>query len=161
MTSLTPNPKADTVIIISTRANERRALRVGWFDLRIGGKPCRLEANRLLEPGVDEKSVSIFFRDATTGTESYGVGRYVDPEPTDDGRWMLDFNERLQPRVRDEPLLQLPAAPARQHAEGGDAGRREGLALRALRRGPWAGCPVPAASPAPRRPREARGAAPG
>jgi len=43
-----------------------RAVLAGWFDLRIHGQPVRLEAHRLLEPGVDEQSLSIFFRDATT-----------------------------------------------------------------------------------------------
>ncbi|MCC6348935.1 MAG: DUF1684 domain-containing protein [Candidatus Eisenbacteria bacterium] len=94
---LVPDPKADTVVILSTRGNERRALRVGWFDLLVGGKPCRFEAQRLLEPGVDENSISIFFRDATTGRESYGVGRYLDPEPLGDGRWLLDFNLAYNP----------------------------------------------------------------
>lgn len=94
---LTMNAKADTVIILSTRGNERRALRVGWFDLQIAGKSCKLEAHRLLEPGVDEKSVSVFFRDATTGHETYSVGRYVDPEPLPDGRWLVDLNLAYNP----------------------------------------------------------------
>ena len=105
---LTENTKADTVIILSTRGNERRALRVGWFDLNVGGKPVRLEAHRLLEPGVDEKSVSVFFRDATTGKESYGVGRYVDPEPLPDGRWLIDFNMAYNPACAYSPHYNCP-----------------------------------------------------
>lgn len=94
---LTPNPAADTVIILSTRGNERRALRVGWFDLKVGGRACRLEAHRLLEPGVDEQAISVFFRDATTGRETYEVGRYVDPVALADGRWIVDFNMAYSP----------------------------------------------------------------
>jgi uncharacterized protein (DUF1684 family) len=105
---LVPDPKADTVIILSTRGNERRALRVGWFDLKIAGRACRLEAQRLLEPGVDEKSVSLFFRDATTGRESYGVGRYVDPEPLPDGRWVIDFNWAYNPACAYSPYYNCP-----------------------------------------------------
>jgi hypothetical protein len=40
---------------------------VGWFDFMVGRTRCRLEASRLLEPGVDENSISVCFRDATTG----------------------------------------------------------------------------------------------
>ncbi len=105
---LVPSPRPDTVIILSTRGNERRALRVGWFDLKIGGKACRLEAQRLLEPGVGEKSVSLFFRDATTGHESYGVGRYVDPEPLPDGRWIIDFNMAYNPACAYSPYYNCP-----------------------------------------------------
>ena len=54
---------------------------MGWFEFALSGKRHRLEATRLLEPGVGEKDVSLFFTDATTGKESYSVGRCLDPEP--------------------------------------------------------------------------------
>jgi len=105
---LTPNPRPDTVIIMSTRGNARRARLAGWFDLVVGGKPVRLEAHQLLEPGVDEKSVSLFFRDATTGHESYGVGRYLEPERLPDGRWVLDFNNAYNPACAVSPYYNCP-----------------------------------------------------
>jgi uncharacterized protein (DUF1684 family) len=94
---LTPNPSPDTVVIVSTRGNQRHALRVGWFDFKAAGKPCRLEVTRLLEPGVGENDVGVFFTDATTGKDSYGVGRYLDPERLPDGRYVLDFNAAYNP----------------------------------------------------------------
>ena len=105
---LTPNPHADTTIIMSTRGNARRAVLAGWFDLRVKGKPVRLEAHRLLEPGVDEHSVSVFFRDATTGSETYGVGRYVDPERLPNGDWLLDFNDAYNPACATSPYYNCP-----------------------------------------------------
>ena len=105
---LTPNTKADTSIIMSTRGNARRAVLAGWFDLRVLGKAVRLEAHRLLEPGVDEQSVSIFFRDATTGRETYGVGRYLDPERLPDGRWLVDFNYAYNPACAVSPHYNCP-----------------------------------------------------
>ena len=105
---LTAAEHPDTVIIQSTRGNLRRALRVGWFDLLVAGKPCRLEAHRLLEPGVDESSVNVFFRDATTGKSTYPVGRYVDPEPTPDGRWIVDFNGAYNPACAFSPHYNCP-----------------------------------------------------
>jgi len=106
--SLTPNPKSDTTIIMSTRGNARRAVLAGWFDLSVKGKPVRLEAHRLLEPGVDEKSVSIFFRDATTGGETYSVGRYIDPERLPDGSWLVDFNMAYNPACATSPYYNCP-----------------------------------------------------
>ena len=105
---LTPNPKADTTIIMSTRGNARRAVLAGWFDLVVGGKPVRLEAHRLLEPGVDEKSVSLFFRDATTGGETYSVGRYLDPELLPNGMWLIDFNNCYNPACATSPYYNCP-----------------------------------------------------
>jgi uncharacterized protein (DUF1684 family) len=105
---LTPNPKPDTSIIMSTRGNARRAVLAGWFELSIKGKPVRLEAHRLLEPGVDEKSLSIFFRDATTGGETYAVGRYVDPERLPGGTWVVDFNNAYNPACATSPYYNCP-----------------------------------------------------
>lgn len=105
---LTPSPTQDTVIILSTRGNQRHALDLGWFDLTIGGKACRLSAHRLLEPGVGESSVSIFFRDGTSGKESYGMGRYVDAEPLGDGRYVLDFNKAYNPACAFSPHYNCP-----------------------------------------------------
>jgi uncharacterized protein (DUF1684 family) len=112
---LTPNPHPDTTIILSTRGNRRRAVRVGWFDFKVKGTPVRLEANRLLEPGVGEKDVSLFFTDATTGKESYGVGRYLDPEPRPDGRYVLDFNKCYNPACAYSEHYNCPIPPAENH----------------------------------------------
>jgi uncharacterized protein (DUF1684 family) len=94
---MTPNPKPDTLTILSTRGNRRRAVRVGWFDFLIGQTACRLVATRLLEPGVSEGDASVFFTDATTGKETYAVGRYVDLQKVPGGRYILDFNNAYNP----------------------------------------------------------------
>src|SRR6266478_5999498 len=78
-------------IVLSTRGNKRHALRLGKLEFVLGGKPQQLTAIRLLEPGVGESEVSVFFRDATSGHESYGVGRYADAESLGGDRYALDF----------------------------------------------------------------------
>lgn len=108
---LTPNPVADTVVIASTRGNSRRAIRAGWFDFRIAGKPQRLEAVRLLEPGVGEHDYGIFFRDATSGKETYELGRYVDVERLADGRFLLDFNLAYNPACAVSDHYNCPIPP--------------------------------------------------
>ena len=115
ITPLRPDMHADTTIIMSTRGNARRAVRVGWFDLKIAGQNVSLEAQRLLEPGVGESSVSLFFRDATTGKESYPVGRYVDPEPLKDGRWLVDFNNAYNPACAFSPHYNCPVPSKANH----------------------------------------------
>ena len=105
---LTPNPKADTAIIMSTRGNARRAVRVGWFELKMGGRAVKLEAHRLLEPGVGENDMSLFFQDATTGKLSYGVGRYLEPVKLPDGRYLLDFNNCYSPACAYSPHYNCP-----------------------------------------------------
>jgi hypothetical protein len=109
--ALTPNPSPDTVIILSTRSNQRRALRMGWFDFAVNGVPCRLEGTRLLEPGVGEDDIGIFFRDSTSGHESYGLGRYVDVEKLPDGRYVLDFNNCYNPACAVSEHYNCPIPP--------------------------------------------------
>lgn len=94
---LTPNATPETVTILSTRGNARRAAKIGWFDVLVDGRPVRLQAVRLLEPGVGEHDLSVFFRDATSGQESYALGRYIDATPLPDGRYLLDFNSAYNP----------------------------------------------------------------
>jgi len=106
--SLTADPSPDTVIIHSTRGNERRALRMGVFELALPGGKAKLEAHRLLEPGVDEASVSLFFRDATTGKETYDVGRYLEPTLLPDGRWIVDLNGAYNPACAFSPHYNCP-----------------------------------------------------
>jgi uncharacterized protein len=108
---LTPNLRPDTVVIMSTRANARHALRVGWFDFLVDRTPCRLEVTRLLEPGVGENDFGVFFRDATTGAETYEVGRYVDPERLADGRFVLDFNLAYNPACAFSDHYNCPIPP--------------------------------------------------
>ncbi len=108
---LVPNPQLDTVVIMSTRGNQRRALRVGWFDFKAGGRTNRLEATRLLEPGVGENDLGIFFRDATSGKESYGLGRYVDLQPRPDGLYVLDFNNAYNPACAVSDHYNCPIPP--------------------------------------------------
>lgn len=108
---LTPNPEPDTVEILSTHSQPRQAVRAGWFVFELDGKKCVLEANRLVEPGVGERDISVFFRDATTGKDTYDVGRYVDPERRDDGTYVLDFNNAYNPACATSPHYNCPIPP--------------------------------------------------
>lgn len=108
---LTPNPAPETVMILSTRGNARRAAKVGWFDVLVEGRAVRLQAVRLLEPGVDEHDLSVFFRDATSGRESYPLGRYVDATRLPSGRYLLDFNTAYNPACAFSEHYNCPIPP--------------------------------------------------
>lgn len=108
---LTPNPTAETIVIMSTRGNQRQAQRVGWFDFMVGEERCRLEATRLLEPGVGENDISVFFRDATSGKETYPLGRYVDVKKLPNGNYLLDFNSAYNPACAFSEHYNCPIPP--------------------------------------------------
>jgi len=106
-----PAPRDE--VVLSTRGNARRARRLGRFAFEMGGRKLQLTALRLLEPGVGEAALSIFFRDATTGHETYPVGRYLEPEPLqgDPDRWVLDFNRAYNPTCAFSPHYNCPIPP--------------------------------------------------
>jgi uncharacterized protein (DUF1684 family) len=108
---LTPNPKPETIIILSTLGHQRRALRAGWFDFMVGGTAYRLEATRLLEPGVGENDLAVFFRDATSGKETYSLGRYVDAKKLPSGQYLLDFNSAYNPACAFSIHYSCPIPP--------------------------------------------------
>lgn len=111
LATLVKTEQPEEVVIQSTRGQPRRALRLGAFVFELAGQPLRLDANRLLEPGVGENAVSVFFRDATTGKGSYEVGRYIDPREQADGRWLLDFNSAYNPACAWSPHFNCPIPP--------------------------------------------------
>ena len=108
---LTPNPKPETVMIMSTVGNQRRAQRVGWFDFVVGKSAYRLEAVRLLEPGVGENDISVLFRDATSEHDTYPLGRYVDPKKLPNGNYVLDFNTAYNPACAFSDHYNCPIPP--------------------------------------------------
>jgi uncharacterized protein len=104
-------PKPEKIIISSTRGNHRTAERVGWVDFLVGSTPCRLEATRLLEPGSAENDVEIFFQDATSGKETYPLGRYADLKRLGDGNYLLDFNMAYNPACAFSDYYNCPIPP--------------------------------------------------
>jgi uncharacterized protein len=105
------DPQAREEIVLSTRGNKRRALRLGKLELMLSGRQLQLTALRLLEPGIYESAASVFFRDATTGHESYAVGRYVDADSVGEDRYVVDFNRAYNPTCAFSPLYNCPIPP--------------------------------------------------
>jgi len=57
-----------------TKGEERDFIQWGEFRFRIGGEECVLQA---YESDVEGEQLFIPFRDATSGRETYGAGRYL------------------------------------------------------------------------------------
>jgi uncharacterized protein len=103
--------RQEKITIMSTRGNNRAAERIGWFDFYVGDQAFRLSATRLLEPGSKDDSVSVFFKDATTGKETYPLGRYVDVKKLTNGKYLLDFNLAYNPACAFSEYYNCPVPP--------------------------------------------------
>jgi uncharacterized protein (DUF1684 family) len=88
----------------------RPAHRAGVLRFDIDGAPQQLTAYTF--DGGDERSLFVPFLDATSGTETYGAGRYLDLEPEDDGTFILDFNVAYHPSCVYDPRFSCPLTPA-------------------------------------------------
>ncbi|PYV07752.1 MAG: hypothetical protein DMG07_27710 [Acidobacteria bacterium] len=79
-------------------SEERRALRYGYFEFQLQGKTCRLQVYKVFEDNESGgSSLFIPFRDATSGRETYGGGRYIDLAENTTGIYDLDLNRAYNP----------------------------------------------------------------
>jgi uncharacterized protein len=88
----------------------RPAHRAGILRFEIDGRPLQLTAYTF--DGGDGESLFVPYLDATSGTETYGAGRYLDLEPEEDGTYSLDFNLAYHPSCVYDPRFSCPLTPA-------------------------------------------------
>ncbi|HYK99403.1 MAG TPA: DUF1684 domain-containing protein [Candidatus Acidoferrales bacterium] len=107
-------PDPAPLAMSSTASPDRRAERVGWFTFSRDGRDSRLSVTRLLEPGASPDQLEIYFRDATTGHDSYEVGRYVTVE-REGNDVVVDFNRAYNPSCALSPYYNCPIPRAENH----------------------------------------------
>jgi hypothetical protein len=89
--------RKETIQIEDTKGALREFLRWGEFRFSVGGESCVLQAYK---GAPEEERLFVPFRDATSGKETYGAGRYLDLDSRDrtaKGKWILDFNRAYSP----------------------------------------------------------------
>ncbi len=95
-----------------TGGNVRQLVRWGEFRFQVAGRRCVLQAYKS-DPA--EGRLFVPFRDQTSGNETYGAGRYLDLEPgshlTEDGRWIVDFNQAYNPWCAYSEAYVCPFVP--------------------------------------------------
>ncbi len=88
---------APQAIRLSTNTGEiRSGVRYGYFEFQVQGNFYRLQAYRL-DDSEGDASLFVPFRDATSGKETYGAGRYIDLHENTSGIYDLDFNRAYNP----------------------------------------------------------------
>jgi uncharacterized protein (DUF1684 family) len=89
----------------------RPAKRAGVLRFELDGETRQL-TGYTFETGGEAGELFVPFLDATSGTETYGAGRYLDLEPEDDGTYILDFNLAYHPSCVYDPRFSCPLTPA-------------------------------------------------
>ncbi len=114
-TRLEPDPQAPPLDV--PRSGEGATIpfvRIGWVSFTIGGIACRLAVH-----WVNEYAGGLFipFRDATSGRETYGGGRYLWDSAkgadlgSEDDELVLDFNYAYHPSCVYDARWSCPLAP--------------------------------------------------
>lgn len=99
----------DTVTILGTRGETRPAILLGFLELKKVNKVHRINVYQSFSR-TGEPYYSIWFTDQTTGTETYGVGRYLDFELNNDPEfvYIIDFNKAYNPYCAYSSLFTCP-----------------------------------------------------
>jgi len=107
---LTANPSPEVLQMAVSTGAPRTFLRWGSFEFAVAGAPARLWAYR---PQHTHGSDYLFvpFRDATSGKETYGAGRYLDLPFQASGQYVLDFNQAYNPYCAYSPSFSCPLPP--------------------------------------------------
>jgi hypothetical protein len=107
-----PIAKPDMVIIATSRGLKKEYYRVGILRFAIDGTPLALTALALSAAPKPGDELFVPFRDATTGVETYEVGRYLTmPFQPAGSPYLLDFNAATNPLCNYSPYYNCPIPP--------------------------------------------------
>lgn len=105
---LEPAEGPEVVRMPTTTGGEQAYRRAGRVRFRVEGR----EATLTLYASGDHPGLFLPFRDATSGKETYGGGRYLDlEEPDADGRVLVDFNLAYNPYCAYNEAWTCPLPP--------------------------------------------------
>jgi uncharacterized protein (DUF1684 family) len=90
---LEPFAEHDVVVMQTSTGDERQFTRYGRLHFTVDAQDVALT----LYADLDSGAFFLPFIDALRGRETYGAGRYLDPEPLQDGLFLVDFNVAYNP----------------------------------------------------------------
>jgi uncharacterized protein len=103
-----PHDRPRTLELADVTGSVQKLTAPGYVVFRRGGQELRLEP--VLEE-ADAKELFFIFRDATSGRETYGAGRYLYTELPRDGKVLIDFNKAYSPPCAFTRFATCPLPP--------------------------------------------------
>ena len=122
-TGQTPNPdfrytlpinQSDTsepLTLQTSTGDEQVFYRIGSIEFEVEGEPAKLA----LYKSQHHDELFLPFRDATSGSETYGAGRYLEPEELSNGQVLVDFNLSYNPFCAYSEAYSCPLPPFENH----------------------------------------------
>ncbi len=100
-------PDKEIVTMITSTGSVREYAKYGHVSFDVGGESAALQVYQDPEGG----DFFMPFVDATAPAETYGAGRYLDIEPGDDGKFLIDFNYAYNPYCAYNENWSCPIPP--------------------------------------------------
>ena len=98
---------ADDAVPMPTSTGEQQEFRrAGKIHFEVGGQPATLTVYQ-----DEDGELFLPLRDATSGHETYGAGRYLEPEWVDDDTVHVDFNYLYNPYCAYNEQYSCPLPP--------------------------------------------------
>lgn len=91
----------------TSTGDERVYQRIGTVEFEVEGQPARLAIYK----SEDDDELFLPFRDATSGQETYGAGRYLEPARLASGEIVVDFNLAYNPYCAYSEAFSCPLPP--------------------------------------------------
>lgn len=98
----------EVIVMQTTTGGQQTYRRAGVVRFEVEGAPARVT----LFTSAETDDLFVPFRDATSGKETYGAGRYLEVEPQGPGRpLVVDFNYAYNPYCAYNPDWSCPIPP--------------------------------------------------
>lgn len=104
---LEPPAEQGEVTMETSTGDSKVYERAGVVRFAVDGEPAEVTLYR----PKGEESLFLPFRDATSGQETYGAGRYIDLGPAHHGHVAVDFNYAYNPSCAYNPEYSCPLPP--------------------------------------------------
>jgi hypothetical protein len=105
----------EEVEMLTSRSLKKTFYRYATIRFRLEGEEQELTAFKSALEGGGARSLFIPFRDATSGSETYGAGRFLDLEEPEGEDFILDFNRAYNPLCNYSPAYNCPIPPRENH----------------------------------------------
>lgn len=93
------------IVIQTSTGDQQTYTRYGRFSFQVGGETAALTIY------TNEHGYFLPFIDVLAGQETYGAGRYLEPEELSDGRFLVDFNLAYNPYCAYNENWSCPLTP--------------------------------------------------
>lgn len=99
-------PEKESILMQTTTGDVQSYERYGRFHFTVEGQEAGLTLY------IDENGFFLPFVDALAGKDTYPAGRYLEPTPLADDRFLVDFNWAYNPTCAYNEMYSCPITPA-------------------------------------------------